>query len=190
VRFFSRAGPSPPGTKENPRQTGGKAASEVDDSLGFLLAALSGLLLLLTRLLAAATLLTTLLLSRLLLPAAALLATLTALLAALAALLTTLARILICHDVYVSFLGKFPQLDNPACASTFRTVAHILSIGAFKHGSVTMELLYAAACGIRAVRRCAENILALRVSRIGKGSGAVEKPGDGFAKFGGVGWLC
>jgi ABC transporter substrate binding protein len=82
-------------------------------------------LLLLTRLLAAATLL----LSRLLLPAAALLATLTALLAALAALLTTLAGILICHDAYVSFLGKFPQLDNPACASTFRTVAHILSVG-------------------------------------------------------------
>ena len=115
VRFFSRAGPSPPGTKENPRQTGEKAASEVDDSLGFLLAALSGLLLLLTRLLAAATLLTTLLLSRLLLPAAALLATLTA----LAALLTTLARILIWHDVYVSFFGKFPQFDNSVCASTF-----------------------------------------------------------------------
>jgi hypothetical protein len=67
-------------------------------------------------------LLTTLLLTWLLLSTAALL---TALLATLAALLTTLARILIWHDAYASFWGKFPQLDNSVCASTFRTFAHI-----------------------------------------------------------------
>jgi hypothetical protein len=126
--FFSRAGPSPPGRKENPPANRGRAASDVDDSLGFLLTALLAALswlLLLTRLLAAATLLTTLLLTWLLLSTAALL---TALLATLAALLTTLSRILICHDAYVSFLGKFPQLHNPACTSTFRTVAHIFTL--------------------------------------------------------------
>jgi hypothetical protein len=147
-----------------------------------LLAALSGLLLLLTWLLAAATLLTTLLLTWLLLSTAALL---TAPLATLAALLTTLARILIWHDAYASFLGEIPAVDNSACASTFRTIAHIFNLCRLElsNKAPIQWKSYDAARGISS--SCAQarrNILVLRVSRIAKGSGAVEKPGAGFAK--------